>query len=604
MPERSYFKPPEELREQIGRVSEELDENIAPPSQVEQLLTMPLEEIKQKYPTRYEIYVRMLRNEKTGGGLRPRERKAIEQELRVLNSLDDYIALHRSSDPDKEAEKTLRDPQVTVFEDLRKFLEQGETEGYIKLPTGTGKTVLFVEFIEATNLKTLIVVPTKTLIRQTGEKIDEFAEDIDYGKIYGNAKQHGRQVTIITYSSLISGVKNGTVKPEDFECMILDEAHRSLGEKTSEAVRAFKDTIKIGFTATPDFSNSKQLSRLLGKEIHRMTIAEAVEAELLCPFNVVIPQTDVNITDVPIDPNTGRYDEDEMEKKINVDPRNLAALDLYQRAFAGEKMIGNCLNVRHAEKLAKFFREKGNVPAESISGKNSDKQQKQILERLRTGETSVVFQAKLLIEGFDEPSVSVAFNLAPSLSPVDAEQRGGRVLRKDPNNPDKFATIVDFLDRIDKDKLKFSESGKRKVPITFAEIAGGALILPNTAEYAARTGKKRPTRVRGDISEDTPIEGITVTSRPEEVMRVVKDLTTAPEKAKTVPKDWLTGDTIMHFLLMNGIMVDIRTVSNTMAEFAAQHPDLCMSYTPPTGGKLRIFYSPVLVEMVKEKLSE
>lgn len=599
MPERPFPKPPEELREQANRVSEELDESIAPPSSFEELLSLSEQEIKKRYPKRYEFYVQMLRNEKSGKSLRPRERKAIERELHVLNSLDEYIELHRS--PETDAEKTLHDPQVAVFEDLRNFLEQGETEGYIKLPTGTGKTVLFIEFIEATRLKTLIVVPTKTLIRQTGDKLDEFAEDIDYGKIYGDAKQHGRQVTIITYNSLISGVNNGSIRPEDYECMILDEAHRSLGEKTSETVRKFTDTLKVGFTATPDFSSTKRLSRLLSKEIHRMTIAEAVEADLLCPFNVVIPETDVDITGVKIDPNTGRYVEKDLEKKINVQRRNLAALDLYKRAFAGEKMVGNCLNVQHTETLTKLFRENG-IPAESISGKIGDKQQGDILKRFETGETLVVFQARILIEGFDEPSVGVAFNLAPSLSPVDTEQRGGRVLRKDLNNPDKFATIVDFLDKVDKDQLKFTEGGKRKVPISFAEVAGGALILPDVHEQTG-TGKKRPTKLRGDISDESPIEGIKVISKPEEVMRVVKDLTSVPEKAKRVPKDWITGDTVTHFLLSNGILVDFPSVSKTLAELAQQYPDLTMAYTPPQGGKPRIFYSPELVEMVKEKLS-
>jgi superfamily II DNA or RNA helicase len=131
------------------------------------------------------------------------------------------------------------------------------------LPTGFGKTVLFVELIEALNLRTLIAVPTTQLIDQTEESFQDFAEDLEVGKIYEKAKEFGRQVTIITYQSLIPKVKSGEINPGDFDCLILDEAHKALGPETMKTIQKFDKAVKLGFTATPDYSEEKGVSALL-----------------------------------------------------------------------------------------------------------------------------------------------------------------------------------------------------------------------------------------------------------------------------------------------------------------------------------------------------
>ena len=218
------YKPPEELAEQLKTQTERVGQDITPPSAKLEVEKMSLTEIKENFPKRYEIYLELLR--KTDDELTEFDVRHISTWLQMLNSLDAYIEHHQTAEA-----TTLREHQFSVFEDLRDFLEQGEKEGYVKLPTGTGKTVIFAEFIETLNVRSLIVVPTKILIRQTGQRIEQFAGDIDVGKIYSDAKEHKRQVTITTYDSLVAGVRNGTIKPDDYDCLILDEAHKALTEK-------------------------------------------------------------------------------------------------------------------------------------------------------------------------------------------------------------------------------------------------------------------------------------------------------------------------------------------------------------------------------------
>lgn len=516
-------KPPEELFQQLettqNTFGQDAEHSLIPESQdKEKILQMSESELKQKFARRYEMYVRLLRDkkrqEKTGeSSLSPEDIAEMKKWLSILNSLDTYIKKHHKGEG-----ITLRGKQIDVFDSMRNLLEEGGSEGYVKLPTGVGKTVLFTELVEAMDVKTLVVVPTKILVDQTAEKLEEFAPDLDFGKVYSYAKERDRQVTIITYSSLVSQLENGQIKPEDFDCLILDEVHESLSDKRKEAVGKFDKAIKLGFTATPKFSEKKQVSNLLEKEIHSMAIREAVEAGMLCSVSSIIVKTEADMSSVKVKDN-GEYDEKELEKAINIVSRNKAAVDLYKKVYDGQLAVAYCVGIDHAAAVAKEFNESG-VSATYISGKTPKKEQEEILERFHNGDIKVLCNADLLIAGFDEPKASVCLNLRPTQSRIDAEQRGGRVLRLDKTKPKKLATVVDFLDK---------NYSANKPPVLFADVAEGASF------YSGKDGERSGGGVRGGDGGEVPviivIEGVEVIYDSEEVMKIVGAIKEDREKS-------------------------------------------------------------------------
>ena len=180
------------------------------------------------------MYLKILREQRKGKEVPEGEKLEMADWISALNNLDNYIEAHRVG----EIEGTrLRERQIDVFDAMRNFLEEGGKDGYIKFPTGTGKTVIFLKFLEALRLRTLIVVPTNQLVEQTEEKINLHTQGLGVGKTNQFFKEQGKDATIITYNSLIIGLKNGTIKPEDYKCLILDEAHRGLAEGASGAIK-------------------------------------------------------------------------------------------------------------------------------------------------------------------------------------------------------------------------------------------------------------------------------------------------------------------------------------------------------------------------------
>lgn len=127
---------------------------------------------------------------------------------------------------------------------------------------------------------------------------------------------------------------------------------------------------------------------------------------------------------------------------------------MYKENFNGKLAIAFCAGVQHAKDVAKLFNEtiknpvEGGVAAAVITGEESEDERKKLIADYHEGKILVLCNAKVLLEGFDEPRASVILNLAPTTSVVRAIQRLGRGLRVDEENPDKAAVVVDFLDKV------------------------------------------------------------------------------------------------------------------------------------------------------------
>ncbi len=578
-------KTGQELQNQIDDSTKSLGTDISLASLSPDISNLSLEEIKSKYPERYGAYLKILRAQKNNREIDKEELEEVGAWIGALNNLDSYIKKHS---PHYEKFEARNKRQFDVFEDIRDSFEQGEKEGYVKLPTGVGKTVLFSKVVESLGLKTLIAVPSKILVGQTGERLEEFT-DIEFGKFFQGEKNLSKNVTIITYPSLVRGVKSGKINPDDYQALILDEAHKALGEETGKVIGQFKG-VKLGFTATPKFSEEKHVSDLLEHEIHSMGIVEAAQEGLISRFKSYIAYTDVDLSSIEVK-NREKYDEEQLERAIDQEGRNQSAVELYKKEFDGQLAIAYCGGVTHAKHVAELFNASG-VSAEIISGDTPDDKspngKEAILERFRTGQTKVLCNARILIEGFDEPKASVCLNLQPTLSLVDAEQRAGRVLRIDPENPDKWAYIVDFIDQ-----------EPRVAPRTFAEIAeasevDGELAVAFVTERMD-SGVDRWFDGREKIP-DSAIKGLRVVVDTREVMSIVSNIMESRYEAP--PEGWFHT-----FDISKQTNRVFSTVQRVADKYRKSHPEWFKEYRGELKGRVYEYFSPELVKIITEVLT-
>lgn len=564
------LKTREDLINQVTMVSGELGEPITQPFQNEDVFSIPPYDLRERFTARYRIYLdtlrRVRRNDKSD--------HSSVQTLQLLNSLDRYIYTHNTDG----SNRTLREHQLTVFDRLRDFLEQDGTEGYIRLPTGTGKTVLFAEFVEATNLQTLVVVPTRILVDQTDERFNAFAPTVLKGKVYTGEKTFGRPVTITTYASLLRNISNDQLKPDEYELLILDEVHKSITQRRMSAIDEFTRAVKIGFTATPKYSEDKHVGNLLDTEIYNMGVKEAIEEGLLTSLSVYIAKTDIDLSNVRIT-STGNYNDEDLEKKVNIASRNQAAVELYDQLFNGEQAIAYCVSVRHAEDLMRMFQDK-NITVGVISGYQPKREQQDVLSRFKSGEIKVLCNADILIEGYDDSAPSVCLNLRPTTSPVIAEQRAGRVLRLNSDKPNKHAYIIDFVDY---------HKNADNLPVCFAQIIESAHVYRKSSTQYDLTGSKSGIKLYPDIS----IAGLRVITETEEVMRLVHEM--EDRKYKPPEEGWLNFDALSRRFRFAEV-----TIQKLVGPFRESHPEY-FSIRKGRTGHFSEYLAPELVEFIREK---
>lgn len=157
-----------------------------------------------------------------------------------------------------QGDEVLRPHQRDVFEDFQRFFQEGHTRGYIEFPTGTGKTVLFVELSKALlgtdptlpRPKILVVTPTKDLVHQTmgrtGEKgYGRFAPELRVGSYFSDtpaqektdAALNAYDVVVTTYRSFSILSNTHEYRPitdDDRQRMIREHYYASVADRMGE----------------------------------------------------------------------------------------------------------------------------------------------------------------------------------------------------------------------------------------------------------------------------------------------------------------------------------------------------------------------------------
>ena len=127
-------------------------------------------------------------------------------------------------------------------------------------PTGSGKSLMIYSLVRyycATNKKTLIIVPTTSLVEQMVNDFKQYGWDADahVHKIYsGRDKNTDKEVIISTWQSIYKFPKRYF---DDIDCVIGDEAHLFKSKSlTGIMTKLHNAKYRFGFTGTLDGSKT------------------------------------------------------------------------------------------------------------------------------------------------------------------------------------------------------------------------------------------------------------------------------------------------------------------------------------------------------------
>ncbi len=152
--------------------------------------------------------------------------------------------------------KTLRYYQVEAVEAIQKAAQNGKDRFLLEMATGTGKTTtaaavckLFLKTGNATRI--LFLVDRIELEDQAVKAFKKIFKNDYFIDTYKKGNWNKQHIVVSTIQSLLASNRyRDEFKPIDFDLVISDEAHRSIGGN-SRAVFEYFLGYKLGLTATP-----------------------------------------------------------------------------------------------------------------------------------------------------------------------------------------------------------------------------------------------------------------------------------------------------------------------------------------------------------------
>lgn len=183
-----------------------------------------------------------------------------------------------------------------VFNDER--IKAGTASLILEALPGSGKTFVGIGLIASCRVKTLIICPTRAIIKNWCDNVAIAFPTLKIGKICNGTKSDGDVIVTTIQSAVLDtfAIKKGpTLSPiefyKQFGLIIMDEVHMFNTQNHHEIFRRARATRTIGLSATPNERNDCMdiISHdYLGKPltdtaIHDRCVLEAAKAVLACP---------------------------------------------------------------------------------------------------------------------------------------------------------------------------------------------------------------------------------------------------------------------------------------------------------------------------------
>nr|BAR30185.1 helicase [uncultured Mediterranean phage uvMED] len=330
----------------------------------------------------------------------------------------------------------LRDYQVEAINNVKKSFLNDAKSVLLTLPTGAGKTVIFSQITKLAKSKgsnVLILVHRKELIDQAGDKLTK--ANVKYGIIAAGHKPIDSNVQVASVQTLINRLNNLWIP----SIIIIDEAHHAVASSWQKVFNHYKDTLKLGVTATPMRMTGAGLGEVFDDLIVGSTIPELVELGHLAKHEVYAPPNKLNLDKI----RTIRGDFNKKEVEDELDKVDIVgdAVDNYRKLGQNKPAIAFCISVKHGQYVTNKFKQAG-YTAELITGSMKSDDRKTLVDNFKTGKVQILVSIDVVSEGFDVENCSVAILLRPTQSEGLYIQQVGRVLRPEPN---KTAIVLDHV---------------------------------------------------------------------------------------------------------------------------------------------------------------
>ncbi|MBN1653894.1 MAG: DEAD/DEAH box helicase [Deltaproteobacteria bacterium] len=310
-------------------------------------------------------------------------------------------------------------------------------QGCVIMPCGSGKSLVAIAAIAKTKQPAIVLVHTKDLLGQWQDLIYRVlglkAGIIADGKLQTDIVTIAMVQTLATMDSAdLTAIGNR------FGIVVLDEAHHCPATVFRSTLSNFAGKYRFGLTATPERADG--LSPLIDLCIGPV-VFEIDHARLVASGHLVIPRVVSIKTGCSLE--AASYSR-MVASLIKSPQRNALIVDLARQEVEDGKIVLILSGrLEHCRVLARSLQSAG-IKAEALTGNTGRAKRREIIERFRARELSVVCATTLADEGLDVATLERLILATPARAESRTIQRLGRLMRPYPGKDTPI--LYDLID--------------------------------------------------------------------------------------------------------------------------------------------------------------
>jgi DNA repair protein RadD len=321
----------------------------------------------------------------------------------------------------------LREYQLEANRDVWRAFKEVQAV-LLQAPTGAGKTISGAHLIamrrEHAKERVLVLAHRREIVAQTLTKLAD--ADIEAGIIMADhAPMQWLDVQVASIDTLWARRKQQGFPEAGL--LVVDEVHRAGSDRHLAIIDHYKQSGAkvLGLTATPIRTDGFGLGNIFDRMVRTPDMPWLIDHGYLVPVDYrvgIIPDvTGVKLT-------AGEYNKAQLEAVMNATVLIGDIVDNWKRYACDRRTMVFASGVAHSIHLMNQFKAAG-VKAVHIDGETDNSIRDRVFAEINSGETQVICNAMVYVEGTDIPCIDCIVDAAPSKSIIKYLQSGGRGMR-------------------------------------------------------------------------------------------------------------------------------------------------------------------------------
>lgn len=337
--------------------------------------------------------------------------------------------------------------QRDAMREIERIRQEGQPRALVISATGTGKTILSALCVRtAKPRRMLFLVHREQILDRTLEEYHRVlgGDRRDFGIVSGSRRDTSAKYVFATVQSISQWNTLEQFDPEDFDYIVIDEAHRAAAARHRRVLDYFAPEFLLGMTATPERMDGFNIFELFDFNVpYEIRLNHALEEDMLSPFHYY------GVADVTFDDGSTTDDGSTLSRLTSTQRVDhvVKALKTYGQAGIPTRGLIFVSRKHEAHSLSEALNERSlngsRLRTVALTGEDSVARREAAVEELEAGLLDYIVTVDVFNEGVDIPSVNQVIMLRQTKSAIVFVQQLGRGLRK--ANGKEYLVVIDFI---------------------------------------------------------------------------------------------------------------------------------------------------------------